>query len=159
MKTSRTVGRVVSGLFGRSEEAAREVDRTDEEWREVLTDEQYRVLRRGGTQAPFGVDTAKADENGMYRCGACDAELFPADTKFDSGTGWPSFSDAVSENVELKRDFSLGLPRTEVVCRRCGGHLGHVFRDGPAPTGQRYCSNRCALSSGRPTGVDNEAAQ
>lgn len=125
---------------------AREVVKSDEEWRAQLTAEQYRILRRAGTEPPFRTRPPAADANGMYRCAGCAAALFAADTKFDSGTGWPSFTDAVAGAVELRRDFSMGIPRTEVVCRRCGGHLGHVFRDGPQPTGKRYCINGCAFS-------------
>jgi len=123
-----------------------EVDLTDEQWRERLTPEQYEVLRRHGTEPAFtgGYWNVKAD--GVYRCAGCGAELFSSDTKFDSGTGWPSFYEpAVAEHVELRDDRSFGMVRTEVLCRRCGGHLGHVFPDGPAPTGQRYCINSCSL--------------
>ena len=126
--------------------APREVVKSDEEWREQLTAEQYRILRRAGTEPPFRGQPPVADAQGMYRCAGCDAALFAADTKFDSGTGWPSFTDALAGAVELRRDFTMGIARTEVLCRRCGGHLGHVFKDGPAPTGQRYCINGCAFS-------------
>jgi peptide-methionine (R)-S-oxide reductase len=124
----------------------REVTKTDAEWAAQLGPEQYHVLRRHGTEAPFSGPAVRPDPDGMYRCGGCDATLFRSDTKFDSGTGWPSFGDAEQEHVELRHDLSMGIPRTEVRCRRCGGHLGHVFNDGPGPTGKRYCINACALA-------------
>ncbi|MFN2525489.1 MAG: peptide-methionine (R)-S-oxide reductase MsrB [Actinomycetota bacterium] len=120
--------------------------KTDEQWREELTAEQYEVLRLKGTERPFTGKYVDNHDPGMYRCAACGAELFSADTKFDSGTGWPSFTDpAARENVELHDDFSHGMHRVEVTCKRCGGHLGHVFDDGPGPNHKRYCINSCAL--------------
>lgn len=122
------------------------VEKTDEQWREELTPEQYAVLRRQATEPPFTGRYAMTKDAGMYRCAGCGAELFSSDTKFDSGSGWPSFTEpAVAEAVETVQDLSHGMVRTEVVCRRCGGHLGHVFDDGPGENGLRYCINSAAL--------------
>ncbi|MEX2254610.1 MAG: peptide-methionine (R)-S-oxide reductase MsrB [Acidimicrobiia bacterium] len=124
----------------------REIAKTDEEWRSELTPEQYQVLRKAGTEPAFTGRYWDCHDDGMYRCAACGAELFDAGTKFESGTGWPSFTEpAVADAVEVKRDLSHGMMRTEAVCRRCGGHLGHVFDDGPGPSGQRWCINSCSI--------------
>jgi peptide-methionine (R)-S-oxide reductase len=123
-----------------------EVTKTEEEWRNELGPEKYEVLRGKGTERPFTGKYVNTKDDGTYVCGACGADLFTSDTKFDSGSGWPSFTEPMNtENIELKADNSLFMKRTEVVCARCGGHLGHVFDDGPGPTGKRFCINSCSL--------------
>ena len=127
----------------RPEEA---LPRTEEEWRRRLTPEQFEVLRNKGTERAFTGTYASAHEPGVYRCAGCHAKLFSSQTKFESGTGWPSFWEPIeSSAVHLEEDDSLGMRRTEVTCARCGGHLGHLFPDGPQPTGDRYCMNSVAL--------------
>ena len=125
---------------------ARKIVKNEAEWRQQLTDEQYRVTREAGTEQPFTGPYVEEKGEGMYRCVGCGTELFSSDTKFDSGTGWPSFYEPVeADAVEVVEDTSYGMRRVEVNCARCGGHLGHVFPDGPKPTGLRYCMNSCSL--------------
>lgn len=124
------------------------IQKTEEEWKKELTPEEYRVLRKAGTEAPYQGEFVDNHESGMYKCKACGAELFSSDAKFDSGTGWPSFTDpAVAENVGTRDDSTHGMSRTEVFCKNCGGHLGHVFSDGPSEKGgKRYCINSVCLA-------------
>ena len=122
------------------------VKKTDQEWREELSPERYNILREAGTEPPFSGEYTYSKEDGIYRCGACGNELFSSDSKFESGTGWPSFTEpAVADAVELREDRSHFMTRTEVLCANCGSHLGHVFPDGPGPDGQRYCINSLSL--------------
>lgn len=121
------------------------VSKTDAEWKKLLTPEQYYILREEGTERPFSSPLDHEKRSGMYVCAACGLELFPSRFKFDSGTGWPSFYDVLPGHVETRTDYSLGMVRTEYHCARCGGHHGHVFDDGPRPTGLRYCNNGVAL--------------
>ena len=125
-----------------------EIRKSEQEWREQLTSDQYHVMREKGTERPFTGAYVDAKQDGVYRCAGCGAELFDSNAKFDSGTGWPSFTEPANlEHVELRPDNSLGMRRTEVVCKNCDAHLGHVFEDGPADRGgQRYCINGCALT-------------
>ena len=121
------------------------IPRTEEEWKEVLTPEQYKILREKGTEAPFSGKLLHADKNGTYMCSACGNSLFSSDAKFESGTGWPSFDEAIPGAMKQISDDSLGMSRTEIVCSRCNSHLGHVFDDGPTKTGKRFCLNSVCL--------------
>lgn len=134
-------------LLGQALAAERigKIVRTNAEWKKLLTPEQYHVLREEGTERAFSSPLDHEKRSGMYLCVACDLPLFPSKFKFDSGTGWPSFYDVLPGAVETKTDFKLIYPRTEYHCARCGGHHGHVFNDGPRPTGLRYCNNGVAL--------------
>lgn len=119
--------------------------KNEEEWKKILTPEQYKILREKGTEPPFTGKYVHEKEKGMYKCSACDNPLFPSDAKFDSGTGWPSFDEALPGSIEYKQDSGHGTERTEVVCAKCGSHLGHLFQDGPTKTGKRYCINSVCL--------------
>ncbi|HEY2319015.1 MAG TPA: peptide-methionine (R)-S-oxide reductase MsrB [Solirubrobacteraceae bacterium] len=131
----------------KNQTSAGPVVKTDREWREQLTSEQYEVLRHKATERPFTGQFVHEKRTGTYRCAGCGAELFASDTKFDSGTGWPSFTEPANRaHVELTADRSYGMHRVEVTCAACGGHLGHVFPDGPGATGERYCINSCSLT-------------
>ena len=125
---------------------SRKLSRTEKEWKEILSEDKFRVLRKKATEPPFTGKLLYNKEKGVYVCAGCKNPLFSSDTKFDSGSGWPSFWDVISEgSVDLKPDYSLGMKRIEVLCSKCGGHLGHVFDDGPKPTGKRFCINSISL--------------
>ena len=122
------------------------IEKTEEEWKKTLTPEQYHVLREKGTERPFTGEYADTHDPGTYKCAACGNPLFSSDTKYESGSGWPSFYEPLARDaVETETDRKFGMARTEVLCAKCGGHLGHVFPDGPEPTGERYCMNSAAL--------------
>jgi len=121
------------------------IQKTEEEWKKTLTPEAYQVLRKKGTEAPFSGTYVHERKRGVYACAGCGNALFLSDTKFDSGTGWPSFHEALTGSVTYKDDTTNGMKRTEILCARCGGHLGHLFDDGPMPTGKRYCMNSVCL--------------
>ena len=122
------------------------INKTEEEWKQILSKQQFEILRKKGTERAFSGDLLSHHDAGVYSCAGCQQELFSSNTKFDSGSGWPSFYDAINENnIEIIQDKSLGMLREEIVCGRCGGHLGHVFPDGPQPTGLRYCVNSASL--------------
>ena len=121
-------------------------NKIEEDWREILTQEEYHVLREKGTEAPFSGKHLKTEGEGTFTCAGCGSKLFDSSTKFKSGTGWPSFMDVIEGCVDLCQDMNHGMNRIEVTCSNCGGHLGHVFDDGPKPTGKRYCINSLSLN-------------
>lgn len=122
------------------------IEKSDAEWKKILTPAQFSVLREKGTERPFTGEYWNTFEKGVYKCAACGEILFKSDAKFDAGCGWPSFYEAIDKSkIEEKDDFTLGMHRVEVLCKKCGGHLGHIFPDGPKPTGQRYCINSVSI--------------
>ena len=139
-------GLMGSAAFGASTASAFEVTKTDAEWKKILSPAAYDVLRHEGTEAPYTSPLNKEHRKGIFACAGCGLDLYSSDTKFESKTGWPSFWKALSNAVGTSEDRSMFMVRTEVHCRRCGGHLGHVFKDGPPPTGLRYCMNGVAMT-------------
>lgn len=141
-------GLASSKMFARSDYMTQTVEtihKSEQEWKQILTREQFDVLRKEGTERPFTSPLNDEKRDGTYTCAGCDLPLFSSETKFDSGTGWPSFYAPIEGHLQTKRDFKLILPRTEYHCARCGGHQGHIFKDGPPPTGERWCNNGVAL--------------
>jgi peptide-methionine (R)-S-oxide reductase len=140
------LGASTLGWRAQAATTAFEVTHTEAQWRKLLSDDQFQVLRQGGTERPFSSPLNNEHRSGRFACAGCQLELFSSNTKFDSGTGWPSFWKPLEHAVVANTDRSFGMLRTEVLCRRCGGHLGHVFDDGPRPTGLRYCMNGVAMT-------------
>jgi len=143
--STAAIGAWAEGVTGASPDSQFAVTHTDAEWRQLLTPPQYDVLRKAGTEAPYSSPLNDEHRRGVFSCAGCALHLYSSDTKFDSGTGWPSFWRALDKAVLEHPDTSLGVIRTEVLCSQCGGHLGHVFNDGPRPTGLRYCMNGVAM--------------
>ncbi len=148
-RTAAAVICVLNSVMTTKSKAEPEVHKTDAEWRQALPPERYRVLRQQGTEPPGSSELLEEHRRGTFRCAGCGAPLFSSDTKFESGSGWPSFYAALDGAVDTDTDVSHGMVRTEMHCHRCGGHLGHVFDDGPNPTGLRYCTNGLSLTFDR----------